>query len=263
MRQDSPTLLAMMAALDRDPTISTYAELARASGCSYRAVSHVAWNLRIKKRITRSQIGIVILGSTEHVRCGITKLTEEEIASAGRQAGPFQKRITRPDGWLRAIILGEADKMLEGAPPDDRELAKQIIESKGSTNTTQEPVKYRNRKGEVVVARRHRQRHNTQGEPLLDAPLAPPMLTSAHQRALQERLVLEQLLAEAEHEVLLRRKRLGPKVSEAASKRFCHVCCGLAHRRPRKGKCSCGERWKAEEIEVVIERSSPLASFDD
>jgi len=41
---------------------------------------------------------------------------------------------------------------------------------------------------------------------------------------------------------------------KARSSRHCPVCVGLPHRRPRVGRCRCGERYAEE----VVERHEPL-----
>ena len=47
-----------------------------------------------------------------------------------------------------------------------------------------------------------------------------------------------------------RRKREGR--AQPNTRRFCHVCCGLPHRRPPAGLCECGEAYAPELLAVPM-----------
>lgn len=114
-----------------------------------------------------------------------------------------------------------------------------------------------------------RKRKDRKLQPRTDGKVAqhdptPATLTAETQRELQRRLHDEQKRADAEVADRVRRRELNAAASAVTPrKRICFDCGNLAHRRPRFRRCSCGERYEPELIEVVTFGQSSIARCGD
>ena len=119
---------------EQNHPITSHLQIASIMGISTESAMRYVDDLEFIGRLTRDQHGSFIAlapANINEAKSGVHRippLTPEQIEKA-RAESKRPKKKRAPIGWLRQIILGESDKMLEGAAPDNPELARQIAEA--------------------------------------------------------------------------------------------------------------------------------------
>jgi hypothetical protein len=246
--------------LDSGVLITTRSQAAKLLGYSFVQVRDMVDFLKSKQRITFNQHGHWLVLSASKKKPAIKPLEKWEIEEArvfnhgALKHGRYAKRNQKPQGWLRAIIMNESEKMLATAPPSDPVLSQQIIESKGiAVRSKPEPVKYPRLRLVKQVAQ--------------PRTLPDPLLAPGHERARRLAMLERQELLDLQREAAIeeeraearrRKARLAPK----KLKKYCWQCQNMPHRRPEIGKCRCGMLYAPEMVGIEIGSGSGLSAFD-
>lgn len=248
----------VLAVLESGQPIKTYEELARQAQVTYGAAYAAVEKLIDKHRLVRDQHGHFIVLAQRPPK-PIRKLTAWEIEEARmatpfgyRGPGQYGRKPARQKGWLRSIIINESEAMLKHAPPSDEKLAREIVESKGVAQHERDPVKYQ----------RHARKKKSRGAGR-QRTLIEPLQTPEQQRTLQARLREAQLQADRELEHRLDERARAKARDPEKRKRICSMCGNLAHRRPKRGTCSCGERFEPEAYEIELGNASAISLFSE
>lgn len=251
----------------RDQPIQRYKQLADVLGLDVATVKTYVLDWEFRGRLVRSSRGElhVLSAANDGEASGvhnIKPLTPEEIATA-REASKRPKRVQRPVGWLRQIILGESDKMLEGAAPDNPELARQIAESKTlavQLREQREPREARERPRRRVVPQDAITRI-IESDPL-PMPKAMPaparrLLDEHRAQSVALDLVAEQNMMRKMREQAAREER--EIAATGKGSKACRTCLDMAWRRPKEALCRCGKPFEPEMVEISLERQSSIA----
>lgn len=249
-----------------DEPIKNHVQLASMMGISADSALRYVEDLQFLGQLTRDQHGVfVTLTPANEPKSGVNSippLTAEQIAAA-REASKRPKRARAPIVWLRAIIIGESEKMLEGAPPDNPELAKQIVEA----TTLAEQLKAQ------AVPRAPRPERAPKPKPLRSsreslpeliglAPLPMPKPVPEPARRWQDEHRAQREALEIAAEANLKRKmeqQAKREEREVPVTKFCPKCLEMPWRRPKDMLCRCGKGFEPESVEISLERQSSIA----
>lgn len=275
--------------IERDPDagLLTNTQLAARLAVSPRRYQYMYTYLRARRLITRDQHGRIVLLSLPPKKT-IPPLSHDERIEA--IADTITKSRKPKSGWLRDAVADAIPEL-----PDDRALAEQIIKStplaqsrnakRRAARERRLALKVESKRGPIPSKKRDRKfPPRSDGAIVADKPLAPPVLASDHQRELQRRFREEteraeralaeraqrahdkyragleaQLVADIAKTLPTVQRKVAPVSAPAKRKTICFACGNLAHRRPKRGKCSCGEYYEEERIEVVMLRASSIA----
>lgn len=251
---------------ERDQPIQRYKQLAEALGLDVATVKTYVTDWEFRGRLVRSSRGeLHVLSANDGEASGvhhIKPLTPEEIESA-RAESKRPKRAPRPAGWLRQIILGESDKMLEGAAPDNPELARQIAESKTLAVQLREQREKRERRARrrVLPKRQDAITRIIESDPL---PMPKPVPEPAR-RLLDEHRAQAAALDIAAEQNMMRKMRAQAAREEreiaatGKGSKACRTCLDMPWRRPAEGLCRCGHAFEPETVEISLFRQSSIA----
>lgn len=253
---------------DHNQPIKRYSQLAEAIGITLERAQEYVLDWEFRGRLVRSQRGeLHVLAAANDEQSGvhnIRPLTQAEIEEA-RAASKRPKRAQRPVGWLRQIILGESDKMLEGAAPDNPELGKQIAEATTLAERLNEKAARAprpERAPRVPKPKPLRSSRETLPELVGLAPLPMPKPMPEPARRWQDEhqaaaLALE-VAAEASLKLKMERQALREEQQVPVTK-FCPRCLEMPWRRPKDALCRCGRGFEPEQVEISLERQSSIA----
>jgi len=248
--------------------IYSYQTLAKAVGVTIQNAMSRAIDLEVRGRLTRTQSGaFVALSFPEEPKSGLflkplppltkekrTEMARRSLSKMQKERREQKEAAARPT-ILRAVIE-QSELVLRGAPPDNPELGRLIIEAKA-----QSPAKRRTAKraAEVAAGRaRFEALEQARAEKKEAARRAKEAAKIERAKAAEERRAARDAIERFERQ----ERRIARGMKSGRSK-YCRVCEGLGERRPKDAPCpGCGEAYEREVIEISVSGFSSLATFD-